>query len=146
MIKKLSTLLLLGLCGLVYAQDTTSLADYRAEAEASVDGLSVEDATRGLEDDDIVLVDIRDSAEVEDSGKISGATHIPRGMLEFLIDPESSMHNKLFQTDKQIVFYCATGGRSLLAAKLGKDMGLKDATYLEGGFRAWSRAGGDTEQ
>lgn len=140
-----SILLLLCVFGLAHAQDTKSLADYRAEAEAAVDGIDVKESMRLEENDEVVFVDIRDSAEVEKSGKIAGADHVPRGMLEFFIDPKSPMHNKLFQTDKKIVFYCATGGRSLFAAKLAQDMGIKDATYLEGGFRAWSKADGATE-
>lgn len=143
--KPLSILLLICVCGLAQAQEAKSLADYRAEAKAAVDSIGVKEALRLKEDDELVFVDIRDSAEVEDSGQVESAVHVPRGMLEFYIDPDSPMHNELFQTDKRIVFYCETGGRSLLAAKLAKDMGLENSTYLEGGYRAWSRAGGATE-
>lgn len=137
-------LLSLCFCATIHAQDAKTLADYRAEAQAAVDGISAKESIRLLGEDDVVFVDIRDSAEVEKSGKVLGAVHIPRGMLEFYIDPASSMHHKLFSTQNEVIFYCETGGRSLLAAKLAKDMGVGDARYIEGGFRAWSRAGGET--
>ena len=134
----------LALCSLfmaaAHAQAVKSVADYKAEAEAAVNGITVEESQNLAEDDAVIFVDIRDSAEVAKSGKVKDAVHVPRGMLEFYIDPASSMHKKLFATDKTIVFYCATGGRSLLAAKLARDMGVKSPVFLEGGFRAWQRA------
>lgn len=132
--------------GAAHAQETKSLADYRAAALATVESISVADSSELQQGGKLVFVDIRDSAELEDSGKVSGAVHIPRGMLEFYIDPASSLHNRLFRSDKKIVFYCETGGRSLLAAKLASDMGVRDVNFLEGGFRAWSKAGGETTQ
>ena len=143
MMKKIVPILLLCVSSAVQAQSAKSLADYKAEAEAAVDGVNVAESTRLQREDAVIFIDIRDSAEVERTGKVAGAVHVPRGMLEFYIDPASSMHDKRFNTDKKIVFYCATGGRSLLAAKLAKDMGVADASYLEGGIRAWSRAGGE---
>ena len=142
----LPALLLLACAGAVQAQDAKTLADYKAEAEATISGVNAKESMRLTREDDVVFIDIRDSSEVERTGKIAGAVHIPRGMLEFYIDPASSMHDKRFRTDKKVVFYCATGGRSLLAAKLAKDMGIRDPSFLEGGIRAWSRAGGDTEK
>lgn len=144
--KRIASILLLLCVGAADAQDVKRLADYMAEAKAAVDGISARESMRLRQTEEIVFVDIRDSAEVKRAGKVVGAVHVPRGMLEFYIDPDSSLHNRLFSSDKKIVFYCATGGRSLLAAKLAKDMGVKDSSHLEGGFRAWSRAGGDTEK
>lgn len=137
----------LALCSLfittAHAQGVKSVADYKAEAEAAVNGITVKESLVLAEDDAVIFVDIRDSAEVAKSGKAKGAVHVPRGMLEFYIDPESSMHKKLFATDKKVVFYCATGGRSLLAAKLALDMGVQDPVFLQGGFRAWKKAGAE---
>lgn len=144
--KVVSVFLLLWFSSSVQAQVAKSLADYKAEAEAAVSGTDISESIRLLTEDSALFIDIRDSAEVTKSGKVAGAVHIPRGMLEFYIDPASSMHDKRFSTEKKVVFYCATGGRSLLAAKLAKDMGIEDASYLEGGFRAWSRAGGETQK
>ena len=144
--KFVSALLLLCVCGYVHAQGAKSLADYKAEAEAAVSGIGVAESARLQREDAVLFIDIRDSAEVTKTGAVAGAVHIPRGMLEFYIDPASSLHDKRFGTEKRIVFYCATGGRSLLAAKLAKDMGVEDASYLKGGFRAWSRAGGETKK
>ena len=141
-----SVFLLVCFCSSAPAQVAKSLADYKAEAEAAVSGTGVPESVELRREDAVLFVDIRDSAEVAKTGKIAGAVHIPRGMLEFYIDPASSLHDERFSTEKKIVFYCATGGRSLLAAKLAKDMGIRDASYLEGGFRAWSRARGKIDK
>ena len=87
-----------------------------------------------------VLVDIRDPRELERDGMIPGAFHAPRGMLEFWIDPESPYHKPKFAEPKTFVFYCASGWRSLLAARLAQEMGL-DARSLRGGFSKWREAG-----
>ena len=138
--------LLLSVTTPLQAQSPKSLADYKAEAEAAVSGIDVPESKQLQRDDAALFIDIRDSAEVAKTGKVVGAVHIPRGMLEFYIDPASPLHDKRFSTEKKIVFYCATGGRSLLAAKLAKDMGVEDPGFLDGGFRAWSRAGGATDK
>lgn len=98
---------------------------------------------RGLLDDPdaravLVLVDIRDQAEIAAEAMIDGALHAPRGGLEFLIDPESPEHQRRFAEGDIYVFYCATGERSLLAARLAQEMGLM-ARVLDGGLRAWNR-------
>ena len=119
-----------------------SVADYRAEATAVVTALDAESSLQLVNDENVVFVDVREAGELADKGKIEGAVHIPRGVLEFYIDPASRMHNEIFSSDQKIVFYCATGGRSVLAAKLAMDMGVKNAAHLEGGFTAWAEAGG----
>jgi len=119
-----------------------SVDDYKAEAAAAVAGISVEEAMQRAAEDDLIFIDVREGDEIERLGHIPNAVHVPRGILEFNIDPQSSMHKKEFSSDKTVVFYCATGGRSLLAAKLAKDMGVADPVYLEGGFKAWSAADG----
>jgi rhodanese-related sulfurtransferase len=116
-----------------------------AEADASVKTLEVEDVQKLLGDENTVLVDLRDPRELEREGKMPGAFHCPRGMLEFWIDPESPYAKPQFQEDKQFVFFCAGGWRSALAAKTAQDMGLKPVAHMRGGFGAWKKAGAPVE-
>jgi rhodanese-related sulfurtransferase len=94
---------------------------------------------------DTVLVDLRDPRELEREGRMPGAVHCPRGMLEFWIDPESPYAKPIFQEDKKFVFFCAGGWRSALAAKAAQDMGLRPVAHIAGGFKAWREAGGPVE-
>ncbi len=93
-------------------------------------------------DERYVFVDVREAQEISKLGLIPGAFTCPRGMLEFLIDPECPAHNKVFAQDKTFVFYCAHGLRSLYAAKLATEMGLHSVINLAGGFAAWKEASG----
>jgi len=95
---------------------------------------------------DTVIVDLRDPREIEREGRIPGAFHCPRGMLEFWIDPASPYAKPIFQEDKKFVYHCASGWRSALAAKVAKEMGLKPVAHIGGGFTAWREAGGATEK
>ena len=115
------------------------------QAERNIDTLAVEDAVRLHGDDGVVLVDIRDIRELQRDGKVPGAFHCPRGMLEFWIDPESSYHKDVFAQDKRFVFFCAGGLRSALAADTAHRMGLKPVAHIRGGFGAWKKAGGPVE-
>lgn len=83
------------------------------------------------------VIDIRDFRELYQKGKIPGALHMPRGMLEFWIDPASEYYRDVFEPTKRYVLYCAGGGRSALAAKVMKDMGYLDVGHLEPGFGGW---------
>lgn len=126
------------------AMPQTITKGYRAllaEAEAAVKTLSVEEAQGLVGRDDTVFVDLRDPRELEREGRMPGAFHCPRGMLEFWIDPESPYAKPVFQEDKQFVFFCAGGWRSALAAKTAQDMGLKPVAHVAGGFGAWKKAG-----
>jgi rhodanese-related sulfurtransferase len=116
-----------------------------AEADAAVKTLEVEDVQKLLGDKNVVLVDLRDPRELEREGRMPGAFHCPRGMLEFWIDPESPYAKPEFQQDKQFVFFCAGGWRSALAAKIAQDMGLKPVAHMRGGFGAWKKAGAPVE-
>lgn len=116
-----------------------------AEADAVVKTLEVEDVQKLLGDENVVLVDLRDPRELEREGKMPGAFHCPRGMLEFWIDPDSPYAKPEFQQDKQFVFFCAGGWRSALAAKSAQDMGLKPVAHMRGGFGAWKKAGAPVE-
>eukprot|EP01127_Copromyxa_protea_P021779 TRINITY_DN7593_c0_g1_i1.p1 TRINITY_DN7593_c0_g1~~TRINITY_DN7593_c0_g1_i1.p1 ORF type:complete len:166 (+),score=29.65 TRINITY_DN7593_c0_g1_i1:16-513(+) len=84
------------------------------------------------------LVDIRDKREIEREGKIPGAYHAPRGMLEFWVDPTSPYHKPIFQEDKTFIFYCAAGWRSALATHtVSNVIGLPKTLNMKGGFGAW---------
>ena len=111
-------------------------------AEQEIENLSTEQAIGLHGNDDVVLVDIRDIRELQRDGKVPGAFHCPRGMLEFWIDPESPYHKPLFAQDKKYVFFCAGGLRSALAAQTAHKMGLKPVAHIRGGFGAWKKAGG----
>jgi rhodanese-related sulfurtransferase len=92
-----------------------------------------------------LVVDVRDAPEVEMSGKVAGAVHISRGMLEFRADPASPYHDKHFAKDRPVIVYCASGGRSALAGKTLKDLGYEKVFNL-GGFKDWAESGGKIEK
>ena len=92
-----------------------------------------------------LLVDLRDSAELTQTGKAAGALHIPRGSLEFKADPESPGFDKNFSKDKTIILHCASGGRAALAGKLLKDYGY-DKVFNLGGLKDWAESGGKVDK
>ena len=110
------------------------------EASAKIRTLPVEEAMALHGREDVVLVDLRDPRELEREGRIPGAVHCPRGMLEFWIDPESPYHKPIFASGKTFIFFCAGGLRSALATKTAQDMGLEPVMHIEGGFGAWKKA------
>ena len=114
-------------------------------AEREIETISIADAIKLHGRDDVVLVDIRDPRELSRDGKVPGAFHCTRGMLEFWIDPNSPYHKPVFAQDKKFVFFCAGGLRSALAAQTAKRMGLSPVAHIEGGYGAWKKAGGPTE-
>ena len=88
-----------------------------------------------------VLIDVREPAELDADGAIRGAVHAPRGMLEFWADLTSPYHRPEFDPRRRTILYCATGGRSALAAFLLRQLGYHDAAHLDGGITAWKQAG-----
>jgi rhodanese-related sulfurtransferase len=116
-----------------------------AEAEKEIETLTAEQAVAIHGRDDVVLVDIRDIRELQREGRVPGAFHCPRGMLEFWIDPESRYHKPIFAEDKRFVFFCAGGLRSALAAQTAQRMGLTPVAHIGGGYSAWKKAGGSVE-
>src|SRR5579872_6065138 len=110
-------------------------------ARARVPTLSPEAASTRLDDANTVFVDLRDSAEIAADGTIPGAIHMPRGNLEFWIDPASRYFKPVFGTAKSFVFFCAADLRSTLAAATALDMGLERVSHIGGGFQAWRAAG-----
>jgi rhodanese-related sulfurtransferase len=114
-------------------------------AEREVETLPAAEAVKLAGRDDVVLVDIRDIRELQREGKVAGAFHCPRGLLEFWVDPASPYHKPIFAQDKRFVFFCAGGLRSALAAQTAQAMGLKPVAHIKGGFGAWKEAGGPVE-
>jgi rhodanese-related sulfurtransferase len=112
-----------------------------AEANASIETISVQQAIQLAAEGQVQFVDIREPAEVA-AGSIAGAVAVPRGLLEFAADPESPMHKPQFSSGKKLVLFCASGGRSTLATKTLQDMGYTELCHIAGGFTAWKAAGG----
>ena len=113
-----------------------------AEANAAIETVSVQDAMKLANDPSVQFVDIRDANELAAGGTIPGAVHAPRGLLEFLADPESPMHKKPLSSGKKLVLFCASGGRSALATKTLGEMGIEKVSHMAGGFNAWKAANG----
>jgi len=121
---------------------TTHVDALVAAAEREIETLPVGDALALHGADDVVFVDLRDIRELDRDGRVPGAFHCPRGMLEFWIDPASKYHKPVFAQDKRFVFFCAAGQRSALAAQTAHRMGLAPVAHIGGGFGAWKAAGG----
>jgi rhodanese-related sulfurtransferase len=124
---------------------TTSVRALVEAAEREIESLSANDAIALHGRDDVVLVDLRDIRELQREGRVPGAFHCPRGMLEFWVDPESKYHKPVFAADRRFVFFCAAGQRSALATQCAQRMGLKPVAHIAGGFGAWKAAGGPVE-
>lgn len=120
--------------------------DMVAEAKTRITTLSVEDAQAQQAAGDALLVDIRDPRELARDGRIPGAFHAPRGMLEFWIDPESPYHKPELTTEKTLVLFCASAWRSALSVKTLQDMGVERIAEIDGGFTAWRKAGAPIEK
>ena len=123
----------------------TSLKNLLAEAAASVPKISPQDAAALIAGGDVLVVDVRDGTEVQSTGKVQGAKHVPRGMLEFRADPDSPYYDPEFNRDKTVLVYCASGGRSALAGKTLNDLGYKDVRNL-GSFKEWAESGGTVDK
>jgi rhodanese-related sulfurtransferase len=119
----------------------TSIKQMLEAANAAVPRVTPADARDMIAKGNTLVVDVRDAPEVERTGKIAGAVHVSRGMLEFRADPDSPYHDKSFAKDKTLIVYCASGGRSALSAKTLKDMGYSKV-YNLGAFKDWAESGG----
>jgi rhodanese-related sulfurtransferase len=116
-----------------------------ADAEREIETLSLEEALAAKGDPEVLFVDLRDVRELRREGKIPGAKHCPRGLLEFWIDPDSPYFDAEFGSGKKFVFFCAMGWRSALATQTVQRMGLSPVAHIAGGFTAWRDAGGEVE-
>ena len=121
-----------------------TVKDLLAEANATIQKLSPAEAGEKIRSGDVLVLDVRDAAEVQQSGKIKGALNVSRGLLEFRADPDSPYYNPALQKDKTILLHCASGGRSALAAKTLKDMGYTSVFNI-GGFKDLTESGIETE-
>ena len=121
-----------------------TVKDLLAEANASIQKLSPAEAGEKIRSGDVLVLDVRDAAEVQQSGKIKGALNVSRGLLEFRADPDSPYFNPALQKDKTILLHCASGGRSALAAKTLQDMGYTSVFNI-GGFKELTESGIETE-
>ncbi|GIU12473.1 rhodanese [Shewanella sp. c952] len=124
---------------------TKGIKTLTEQARKTVEEISIEQAKTFHIDERYVFIDVREAEEITKLGMIPDAFTCPRGMLEFLIDPECPAHNKVFAQNKIFIFYCAHGLRSLYAAKQAADMGLRSVKNLEGGFAAWKASAGDIQ-
>ena len=111
-----------------------------AEAKQQTKSISPADAHGQQQAGDAILIDIRDIRELQRDGRIEGAFHAPRGMLEFWADPDSPYHKEVFATEGELVLFCASSWRSALAAKTLQDMGFSNIRDMDGGFTAWKTA------
>ena len=115
-----------------------------AAARQRIEEIDTADAIAMLDDNGIVMVDLRDIRERQRSGAIPGSVHCPRGMVEFWVDPESPYFKDIFAQKKKFVFHCASGWRSALTVATLRDMGFP-AAHLKDGFSAWTKAGGPVQ-
>ena len=120
---------------------TKTARDLVAEANKTVETLSAEEAVKLVGDPGVVLVDVREGEELQKTGKVQGAMHVPRGFLEFQADPTSPSHKPELGGGKKLVLYCASGNRSVLGAKALKEMGIENVAHVAGGFNALQQAG-----
>ena len=117
------------------------------EANARIKTVNVAEAMKMHGRDDVVFVDIRDVRELERDGTIAGATHAPRGMLEFWVDPDSPYFRaNLNDESKQYLLFCASAWRSALATDRLTEMGMENVSHIEGGLSGWKEAGGPVEK
>jgi rhodanese-related sulfurtransferase len=120
-----------------------TIAERVAEAKGKIENLTPEQVVEELETG-AVLVDLREPGELDSEDKIKGAVHAPRGMLEFYADPTSPYHREEFDPSRRTILYCASGGRSALAALALRDLGYTDVAHLDGGVKAWTQTRGET--
>ena len=121
-----------------------SASDLVGEAKGKVENLDPDAVERELADG-AVLVDLREAEELEATGRIPGAVHVPRGMLEFRADPTSPYHQAPLDPSKRVILHCASGGRSALGAAALREMGYEDVAHLDGGITAWKDSGKPVE-
>jgi rhodanese-related sulfurtransferase len=124
---------------------TKSVKQMIEAANATVPRITPREAREMMAKGNTLVIDVRDAPEVEKSGKVAGAMHVSRGMLEFRADSETPYHDKNFTKDKTVILYCASGGRSALGGKVLKDMGYAQV-YNLGAFKDWVDSGGSVDQ
>lgn len=121
-------------------------AELVARAEREIESLSPREVDARIGRAGVLLVDLRDIRELKREGKIPEAVHVPRGMLEFWIDPDCEYYKDFFDAAEEIVFYCNKGWRSALAAQTVKAMGFDRVSHMAGGFERWREDVGRVEK
>jgi rhodanese-related sulfurtransferase len=112
-----------------------------SEALSKVKTITADEALKLLNEDKCTLIDIREKGELDKTGRIENSNHIPRGMLEFWLDPEGPYFKSgKIDMNKEMVLFCAGGLRSALAAKSLKEMGFEKVSHIDGGFAAISQS------
>ena len=120
------------------------LVEEAEQMVSAIDSAALQSRLEGL-DETLLLIDLRDVREVKREGKIPGSLHIPRGMLEFWIDPDSPYYRSEFDAAKELILYCNKGWRSALAAQSLQSMGVENISHLKGGMEQWQIDGGAVE-
>ena len=123
----------------------TSASEMVAAAKAEIENLTPDQVAEELRSGNATLIDIREENELRETGRIAGAHHAPRGMLEFYADPASPYHRPEFDRARRPVLYCASGGRSALAARTLRALGYADVAHPDGGLKAWIASGRPAE-
>ncbi|GEP98030.1 rhodanese-like domain-containing protein [Chitinophaga cymbidii] len=117
-----------------------SAADLVKEAKQHIENLTPQQVQEELSNGHATLIDIRESEELAQNGKIAGAVHAPRGMLEFYADASLPYHKPAFDKGKRLILHCASGGRSALAVQTLQQMGYENVAHMDGGIKAWKEA------
>ena len=116
------------------------------EAKQKIKSINFKNAMKLHNEGETIFIDLRDIRELEKNGKIKNAKHVPRGMLEFWIDPKSPYYRDYFSSKNKFIFYCASGWRSSLSSKTALEMGLINVLNLENGFDDWIKQKGPIEK
>ena len=115
------------------------IRDLVAEAESQVTSLTPKEVEERLTQDGVTLIDLRDIRELKRDGTIPDSIHIPRGMLEFWVDPESPYYKTELDNTEEVILFCNKGWRSALAAASLKSMGAENISHMSGGFDQWQK-------
>ena len=116
------------------------------EAKQKIKSINFKNAIKLHNEGETIFIDLRDIRELEKNGKIKNAKHVPRGMLEFWIDPKSPYYKDYFNYKNKFIFYCASGWRSSLSSKTALEMGLINVLNLENGIDDWIKQDGPIEK
>ena len=123
-----------------------SATEMVADAKGRIENLTADQVASELNEEDVVLIDIREDDERSQAGAIPNSVAAPRGMLEFWADPTSAYHREEFDPAQRTILYCASGGRSALAADTLQKMGYGNVAHLDGGIKAWKEGGHPVEE
>jgi len=120
---------------------TKSSMDLVNDAKAQIENLTPDDVQREMAAGNVTLIDLRESEELRENGKIEGSIHAPRGLLEFYADRACPVYKPEFARNNRLILYCSRGLRSALAAVTLQEMGYTNVAHLEGGFEGWKEGG-----